>query len=438
MVAAEIAKIHTIEWTTQLLYDEPLYAGMNANWSGLFNSIDGDKATKLAAEKTVKIVEALGRSKKEKWQNQFFSALAAGPGIVGTGANAPYPAGANSGVNHFGSPFNFPEEFMAVYRLHPLVPDMIEFREVSNPNAIAKHVPVVETFRRKATPQMREGGLSNWAVSMGRQRLGLLLLKNHPQFLQNLNIRPRFDTTLDVPALDIIRDRERGVPRFNEFRRQIGLKSLTGFDDFIDKRLDPNKPDDQKTIEYQQGLVKALRDVYGKHVCDASKVITTAQRNDDGSPINDCLGKKTGEEVDNIEDVDIVVGFLAETTRPHGYAISETQFHIFIINASRRLYSDRFFTSSFRPEYYTHFGHDWVINNGPNVKKEADPDNGHEMVMLPMKRVLLRTMPELEKELETVVNAFDPWARDRKADGKYYSLKWSPRADAKDDPAFGK
>lgn len=30
VVAAEIAKIHTIEWTTQLLYDEPLYAGMNS------------------------------------------------------------------------------------------------------------------------------------------------------------------------------------------------------------------------------------------------------------------------------------------------------------------------------------------------------------------------------------------------------------------------
>ena len=34
--AAEIAKIHTIEWTTQLLYDEALHKGMNANWSGLF------------------------------------------------------------------------------------------------------------------------------------------------------------------------------------------------------------------------------------------------------------------------------------------------------------------------------------------------------------------------------------------------------------------
>ena len=31
-----------------------------------------------------------------------------------------------------------------------------------------------------------------------------------------------------------MRDRERGVPRFNEFRRQYGLRQLTSFDDFID------------------------------------------------------------------------------------------------------------------------------------------------------------------------------------------------------------
>jgi hypothetical protein len=35
VIAAEIAKIHTTEWTTQLLYDEPLFLGMNANWHGL-------------------------------------------------------------------------------------------------------------------------------------------------------------------------------------------------------------------------------------------------------------------------------------------------------------------------------------------------------------------------------------------------------------------
>jgi hypothetical protein len=56
---------------------------------------------------------------------------------------------------------------------------------MSSPNAIAKRVPVIETFRAKATPQMRQGGLSNWAVSMGRQRLGLLLLRNHPHGLRS-------------------------------------------------------------------------------------------------------------------------------------------------------------------------------------------------------------------------------------------------------------
>ena len=84
---------------------------------------------------------------------------------------------------------------------------------------------------------------------------------------------------IDVAALDLIRDRERGVPRFNEFRRQYGLKTLTGFDDFIDQSL---AADWSERVE-QQELVKALREVYGQHRCDASKVITDAQVNADGS-----------------------------------------------------------------------------------------------------------------------------------------------------------
>ena len=30
----------------------------------------------------------------------------------------------NGGTNHFGVPFNFPEEFITVYRLHSLVPEL--------------------------------------------------------------------------------------------------------------------------------------------------------------------------------------------------------------------------------------------------------------------------------------------------------------------------
>ena len=68
---------------------------------------------------------------------------------------SPMPNSLNGGVNHFGSPFNFPEEFMTVYRLHALVPDLLEYRELrKDPNEIARKVPVVETFRGKATDAM--------------------------------------------------------------------------------------------------------------------------------------------------------------------------------------------------------------------------------------------------------------------------------------------
>jgi len=447
VVAAEIAKIHTIEWTTQLLYDEPLFLGMNSNWNGL---LEKDNPVSNILAKIV--VERLAKSQDETRANQFYSVFASGAGIFGLGsrryAERPGFLGhlpgetdiwdirnlehVNGGTNHFGSPFNFPEEFTTVYRLHPLLPDLIEFRDLRNPNAIIKKIPVISTFRGKATQAMTDGGLSNWALSMGRQRLGALTLQNHAQFLQNLELPHLQSRTnkIDIAALDLIRDRERGVPRFNEFRRQYGLTQLTSFDDFMDQRL---KEDSEERKE-QKRLIAILREVYGQHQCDASKIITDAQLNPDGSPINDCLGHPDGSMVDNVEDVDTVVGWLAEFTRPHGFAISETQFHVFILNASRRLFSDRFFTSSFRPEFYSTLGRQWVLNNGPDGKKwEPKLSNGHKVEVSPLKSVMLRAMPELARQLEGVVNVFDPWARDR---GNYYSLEWKPRADAVSDESF--
>jgi hypothetical protein len=448
VIAAEIAKIHTIEWTPQLLYDEPVYLGMNANWHG---SLRDHPLVERALEKIV--VGSFGNSTDAGKAGTWYSVFAFGPGIFGLGSHR-YGAGAifgkydpeksdtwslrnpdhiNGGTNHFGSPFNFPEEFVTVYRLHALVPDLIEYREWDrDANVIRNKIPVIATLRGRASEAMRQRGLANWALSMGRQRLGSLTLQNQPLFMQNLEL-PRLRTAtgkIDVAALDLLRDRERGVPRFNEFRRQYGLKQLRSFDDFIDPRL----PKDSTERAEQQRLVGILREVYGQHKCDASKVITAAQKSDDGTPINDCLGHPNGSMVDNIEDLDTVVGWLAEFARPHGFAISETQFQVFILNASRRLFSDRFFTSSFRPEFYTHLGVQWVTDNGPEGKlMEKGKPNGHKMEVSPLKRVLLRTIPELAPELEHVNNAFDPWARDR---GEYYSLDWKPRRGAESDRAF--
>lgn len=471
VVAAEIAKIHTIEWTTQLLYNEPLYAGMNANWHGLFNHQEDrvskilrrilDRNESLFSRTSAKVASWFSDSPDAKKANSLYSVFASGAGIFGLNNRKPegilwwkhdawsldnLEEDVNGGINHFGSPFNFPEEFTSVYRLHTMAPDLIEYRDNRDPNQIILKIPVVETARGGATVHMRQGGIDNWALSMGRQRLGLLHLNNQPLFLQNLPM-PHLDSAtrqLDIVALDLIRDRERGVPRFNEFRRQIGLKTLTGFDDFIDRHLHKDDP----WRMHQQQTVQRMREIYGTHKCDAGKIISKVQRNADGSFINDCLGRPDGSIVDNIEDVDNVVGWQAEYTRPHGFAISETQFHIFILNASRRLFSDRFFTSSFRPEFYSSLGYAWVMNDGLlsecpyAVTTQADGGkaclepgkvNGHTVSVSPLKRLLLRNIPQLKGELMHVINVFDPWARER---GEYYDLSWKPRQGAESDPAF--
>ncbi len=95
------------------------------------------------------------------------------------------------------------------------------------------------------------------------------------------------------------------------------------------------------------------------------------------------------EVYDNdLEAVDLMVGMYAEPLLP-GFAISEVAFRIFVLMASRRLKSDRFFTSDFRPEIYTQEGLDWIEHTD-------------------MRDVFLRHMPELEPYVHPQ-NAFAPW-----------------------------
>ncbi|MEW6278482.1 MAG: peroxidase family protein, partial [Candidatus Eremiobacterota bacterium] len=168
---------------------------------------------------------------------------------------------------------------------------------------------------------------------------GQLVLNNYPRALQELSI-PGF-AAYDLAAVDILRDRERGVPRYNEFRRQLGLNPITRFEDLTDD----------------------------------AKVVADLKRLYHG----------------DVEKIDLLVGTLAEAHRPEGYGFGETMFQVFILNASRRLQADRFFTESYNEETYTPEGLKWV--------DEAS-----------MKIVLLRHFPELASSgLANVDNAFEPW-----------------------------
>ncbi|MDR1990967.1 MAG: hypothetical protein LBQ09_12145, partial [Acidobacteriaceae bacterium] len=176
-IAAEIAKIHTTEWTTQLLYDEVMYTAMNANWHGLVRQ---DNLVSRALDYLA--VDVKGKSIRESDQTAWYSVFASGAGIFGLGShkyenkksflgfdpdgtdvwNISNPDDVNGGVNHFGSPFNFPEEFVTVYRLHPLVPDLLDYRDYRTPNQIQKEVPVISTFRGAATEAEETNGMANW------------------------------------------------------------------------------------------------------------------------------------------------------------------------------------------------------------------------------------------------------------------------------------
>ena len=137
-----------------------------------------------------------------------------------------------------------------------------------------------------------------------------MCLHNFPRFLQEYE-RP--DGKLqDLAATDILRTRELGVPRYNEFRRLLHLKPAASFDELTDN------PEWAAQIER----------VY------------------DG----------------DIEAVDMTVGMGAEPL-PKGFAFSDTAFRIFVLMASRRLNSDRFFTTDFTPQVYTEVGMDWIDAN---------------------------------------------------------------------------
>ncbi|NES07802.1 MAG: peroxidase, partial [Okeania sp. SIO2F4] len=145
----------------------------------------------------------------------------------------------------------------------------------------------------------------------------------------------------DLAAVDILRDRERGVPRYNDFRELIGRGRVKSFEEITDN----------------EKWVKELREVYQN----------------------------------NIDSVDLMVGMFAENP-PKGFGFSDTAFRVFILMASRRLKSDRFFTEDYRAEIYTQFGLDWIDNNN-------------------MLTVLRRHYPSLSPALFGVENAFAPWRK---------------------------
>jgi hypothetical protein len=295
------AKIHTVEWTPGILATPVLKMAMHANWYG---------ALPAWAKSRLPRVDAL--------EGAF--------GVVG------------GHQEHHAAPYSITEEFVGVYRMHPLIPDDWEFRSHKT-GALVEEEEFTNIQGLKTRSVVDRIGWSDLFYSLGVAHPGAITLHNHPRALQNLT-RVNGDR-VDIGTIDILRDRERGVPRYNDFREKLRKPRLKKFEDISDNKE----------------WVEEIREVY------------------DG----------------DLDMVDLQVGLLAEKP-PDGFGFSDTAFRIFILMASRRLKSDRFFTDDYTPDVYTPEGIDWV--------------EGNTMV-----DVLLRHHPELAPALEGCENAFAPWRK---------------------------
>ena len=272
IVSALIAKIHTVEWTPAILATKAIEVGLSSNWNG---PPANDYLTKLGL-----------------WLLDPHAS---------TGIPKTLP-------DHHAAPYSLTEDFVTVYRLHPLLPDDYCFYNHKTGEKIAEK-GFMDIQGGEADDAMRAVRPAQYALFVRHRAPGAIALHNFPKSLIKLQ---RDNEIIDLSVVDIVRTRRRGVPRYNDFRAGLHRPRVTRWEDLA------TDPEDQRL----------LKEIYG-----------------------------------DIDKVDTVVGLTAEPA-PAGFGFSDTAFRIFILMASRRLQSDRFLTVDFRPEIYSPFGIDWIANNG--------------------------------------------------------------------------
>jgi len=179
IIAALNAKIHTLDWTVELLKTNILEIGMNANWHGLTKAMFG----------------------KQAWGSPFK--------VIG-----------KKKAQDNGVPFCLTEEFAAVYRLHPLCPPGVII-EHSDEESLdnTEFIPLSDLIATKGREIMRKDGMPQKMLkSLLWWPCGALVGSNYPNVMRKLHptdingVELVDDMRIDLAAIDLYRDRERGIP----------------------------------------------------------------------------------------------------------------------------------------------------------------------------------------------------------------------------------
>ena len=133
------------------------------------------------------------------------------------------------------------------------------------------------------------------------------LLSESPKVVISVSNNQRTVREVNFAVIDVARNRERNLPKFNQLRRYLGMKPFT----CIDELIPPSNLLDNHTL-------KALYK-------------------------------------DDIEEVDVHIGLLAEE-KMDKCAVGETTYAIFMAQTQMRIVNDPFLTRFYSETYYTHLG----------------------------------------------------------------------------------
>jgi hypothetical protein len=307
---AQIARIHTIMWTEDLLQHPTLQLGMHADWYGLIGQKIKMKLMRLSA-----------RHPFISWlltplrHNDFLW------GMVG------------SKWEHHDGPFQLPKHFRMVYRLHEMVLSEHDIHEPGS-DRLLERIQLIDFIHHNTRPIVAKFGYETLAWSFVRKSCGALTLHNFPRALT------QFENLTDLAERDIFRERTDGTGTYNEFRMSVGEPPVTSF------------------MELTGGDAELARELELKYEGDVDKV-------------------------------DAGIGILAEP-KPAGFALGFCQFYQFVLNAPRRVKSNRHLTEGFTYAEYQE-GMDWVEHGGG------------------MLGAMARHLPGIRAQMEGVTRAFTPW-----------------------------
>jgi hypothetical protein len=273
--AAVMAKIHTVEWTPAVLPNKKVAPGLCVNWWGLTE-------TRLRPFRKRRIHRVL------KLRHPILG------GLVGGRRD-------NHGVRH-----QFSEEFVSAYRLHEGMTETIGIRYAGEPSVRAS-IRTDASRGHAAHAIVQAHGLGNLFNSFGFEKGGALVNNNLPAWMTDMSIDGQ--AVIDIGTIDILRDRERGMPGYNELRALQGLPRLASYDDLT------ADPATRANVERLYGPAPAGLDL-----------------------------------------MDLQVGMLCDQKRPDGFGFDDLRFAFFIKAASSRLEQDPMFCENMNAGVYTEWG----------------------------------------------------------------------------------